>query len=83
MPVESDQPGHPDGADFEIARYDVAIPCPHCGNELAHDGNTLVLAESPRGAQFECGRCEAITEWSFRWDPFAATQVPVEHEGSL
>ncbi len=72
-----------DDEDFDLSTFAVAVHCPHCGNEMAHDGNSLALAESPRGAMLECGRCETISEWRFAWRPFSATQVPVQWGGDL
>lgn len=82
MILPQDQPGA-DDEDFTIGAFEVKIHCPKCGNEMVHDGNSLVLAESPRGAQFECGRCEEFSQWSFSWDPFVATQVPLTWGGTL
>ena len=53
----------------------IEIHCPNCGNEMVHDGNSLQLAYSPRGAMFECGKCEEITQWRFTLDPFVLERV--------
>ena len=68
---------------FDISRFNVTIACPHCSNEMVHDGNSLVLSESPRGAQFECGRCTELSQWSFTWRPFTARPVPFEWGGTI
>lgn len=74
---------HPDD-DFTLADTSLEISCPQCGNELVHDGNTLTLAESPRGAMFECGSCGLITQWRFTLAPFTLTRVdPVEWGGNV
>ncbi|MEJ6602814.1 MAG: hypothetical protein ACKVI3_06720 [Verrucomicrobiia bacterium] len=72
-----------DENDFDISRFNAFVYCVKCGNEMAHDGNSLALAESPRGAQFECGRCEDISQWAFTWHPFTARQVPAQWGGTL
>ena len=79
----SSPPDPPDDDAFSIESFDVQIQCPQCGHELVHDGNTLVLAESPRGVMFECGRCEKISEWKLTWEPFVATNVPVVFGGEI
>ena len=70
--------------DFTIESLPIEILCPKCGNELVHDDDTLTLAESPRGAMFECGQCAEITEWRFTLDPFTLEQaVPPNWGGTL
>jgi endogenous inhibitor of DNA gyrase (YacG/DUF329 family) len=66
---------------FALADTGIRIHCPNCGNELVHDGNSLTLAESPRGAMFECGRCTKISQWEFTLAPFTLKQVPVTWGG--
>jgi hypothetical protein len=42
---------------------------------MVHDSNSLPLAESPRGAMFECGTCGGITQWRFTLNPFKLERV--------
>ena len=72
-----------DEEEFDISRFNAFVHCAKCGHEMAHDGSSLALAESPRGAQFECGRCTAISQWEFSWHPFTSRQVPVQWGGTL
>jgi endogenous inhibitor of DNA gyrase (YacG/DUF329 family) len=72
-----------DPEEFQIDQLDIEIRCPKCGNEMVHDQNSLPLAESPRGAMFECGKCEEISQWEFTLDPFVLRQVPVTWGGSV
>ena len=69
--------------EFQIDSLDVEIHCPKCGNELVHDGNSLPLAESEKGAMFECGECEEISQWEYTLEPFMLKQVPVTLGGSV
>ena len=80
-PGDSSPP--PGADDFMLQDQAIEIHCPHCGNEMVHDPNSLTLAESPRGAQLECGKCEQITEWRFTLNPFVLQQVPVTWGGTL
>lgn len=82
-PPDAQPPVPPADEGFSIENFDVQIHCPECGQELVHDGSTLILAESPRGSQFECGRCATISEWRFTWQPFTATRVPVVFGGEI
>ena len=69
--------------DFRIEDSGIEIHCPKCGNEMVHDGNSLTLAESPRGVMFECGGCGEITQWQISYDPLTIKQVPVTWGGQL
>ena len=61
----------------------IAITCPHCGNEMANDPNSLPLAEAPCGAMLECGRGAEITSWRFTLDPFTLRQVENTWGGTI
>jgi Zn finger protein HypA/HybF involved in hydrogenase expression len=63
--------------DFTIGSLPIKIHCPKCKNEMVHDQNSLALAESPRGAMLECGKCQEISQWEFTGDPIEVKQVPV------
>ncbi len=69
--------------EFRIEDTALEIHCPACGNEMVHDGDSLRLAESPRGAMLECGRCGEISQWEFTLEPRTLRQVPVTWGGSL
>lgn len=69
--------------EFSIDELEVEIHCPHCGNDMAHDGDSLRLAESPRGVMFECGSCEAVTQWRFTYNPLKAEQRPLTWGGMI
>ena len=64
-----------DDPNFRLEELPIEIHCPKCGNEMVHDGNSLQLAYSPRGAMFECGKCREITQWRFTLDPFVLERV--------
>lgn len=72
-----------DDDNFAIEDLDLEIRCPKCDNEMAHDDNSLVLAESPRGVMFECGKCTEVSQWELSSDHKSAKQVPVSWGGNL
>jgi hypothetical protein len=61
--------------DFRIEDLGIGIHCPGCGNQMVGDGDGLVLAESPTGVMFECGRCALISQWRILDDPPRAERV--------
>ncbi len=69
--------------EFELEQPDIEIHCPHCGNEMVHDPNSLTLAEAPCGAMLECGNCTEITSWRFTLEPFLLRQVPNKWGGKI
>lgn len=69
--------------DILVEKLGLTIHCPHCGKEMVGDGNSLILAESIRGAQFECGSCEQLSQWLFEGDPIRVKQVPFQWGGSF
>ena len=72
-----------DDDDFAIENLNIEIRCPKCDNEMAHDDNSLPLAESPRGVMLECGSCAEISQWELSPDQKSAKQVPVTWGGNL
>ena len=63
--------------EFRIEDLAIEIHCPKCFNEMVNDGDSLRLAESPRGVMLECGVCSEITQWEITGSPPAAREVPV------
>ena len=78
-PLEETVPSAFEGID----RLGIEIHCPHCGNEMANDGDSLPLAEAPCGAMLECGQCGEVTSWRFSLKPFVLRQVPNEWGGQI
>lgn len=70
--------------DFDISETNLRIVCPKCGNEMAHDPHSLLLAESPRDAAMECGACAEISQWKYSLETLEVEQVtPVQYGGSF
>lgn len=69
--------------EFKIDSLDIEIHCPKCGNEMVHDGDGLQLAVSEKGAMFECGKCEEISQWEFTLKPFKLKQVAITWGGNV
>ena len=70
--------------EFDITQTNLQIPCPKCGNEMVHDGNSLALAESLRGAVLECGSCAEISQWKYSLETLEIEQViPVQYGGHV